>query len=553
MNISSKKIVFLEMSPYGPNKHHIEILKNDNKCDFFYVTFKKSVENDNSFLGFFPNTVWGETRQKLFDLVPKKYDYYCFIDDDIILKSCTTKSFIEQLLIDIDNTNPVVIAPYYTNEQPTCPVYKIKYDNGYAIKYFSNCAFKAYHKDYLNYFFPIDMKYGGQYASAFFLGLLELIFKNKIITSHNITYTNPPEQIADYSNAKNHVVNAWNEYKTYFIDSLNLQNVDRQRFITNYVNKYYVMITKDKYKQNVEIDITSVYKINNIFNERYINNNATNIALNELNIFNKSKSRCVILLYGQMRSFKKTTDNFFENIIENNMNNYVFDIFICTQNENQSANYDVNKYNYKYKSDEDMKCEINKYYNKYNQVKEISILNLTKGQFSNSHRLNNLINIIGINNTYDRIIYIRPDITINKKINVDDYANKFSIIPSLYKHTPTCFFHDRDWDFIWIGDNKSFKLWSYPYLKCRRYDNDIKFNIDKCNLTFDQNIFDNDLINDIDFNNMNKKYKLTGNSIHNKNSSIMNVWHFYIKIIKHMEMNNSNFSFNESIYANIVR
>ena len=69
-----KKIVFLEMSPNGPNKHHIEILKNNDKCDFFYVTFKKPVENDDSFLGFFPNTVWGETRQKLFELVPKKYD-----------------------------------------------------------------------------------------------------------------------------------------------------------------------------------------------------------------------------------------------------------------------------------------------------------------------------------------------------------------------------------------------------------------------------------------------------------------------------------------------
>ncbi len=265
-----KKIVFLEMSPNGPNKHHIEILKNNDKCDFFYVTFKKPVENDDSFLGFFPNTVWGETRQKLFQLVPKKYDYYCFIDDDIIFNSCTPKSFIEQLLIDIDNIEPVVLAPYYTNEKPGNPVYKMKQESGYALKYFSNCAFKAYHKDYLNYFFPIDMKYGGQYASAFFLGLLELIFKNKIIISHNITYTNPPEQIANYSNAKNYEIKAWNEYKTYF--NMDLNNVDRQDFIKNYVNKYYNILEKDKYKKNIIIDFESIYKNNNnIFHNRYKN------------------------------------------------------------------------------------------------------------------------------------------------------------------------------------------------------------------------------------------------------------------------------------------
>ena len=33
----------------------------------------------------------------------------------------------------------------------------------------------------------------------------------------------------------------------------------------------------------------------------------------------------------------------------------------------------------------------------------------------------------------------------------------------------------------------------------------------------------------------------------------MNVWHFYIKIITHMEASNVTFSFNENIYTDIVR
>jgi hypothetical protein len=273
----------------------------------------------------------------------------------------------------------------------------------------------------------------------------------------------------------------------------------------------------------------------------------------EITNISKHKQRCVVLIYGLMRSFKKTINNFFENIIENNMNNYDIDIFICTQNENHSKNYDFTKYDYKYNTEEDMKRDIIKYYNKYNQLKDISILNLQKGQFSNSHRLNNLINIIGVNNTYDRIIYMRSDIIVNKKLNFREYENKFSIIPSINKHSPTCFFHDRDWDFLWIGDNKSFKLWCYPYLKCKRYDNDVKFNIENCDLNYDDNIFNNELLDDNDFINMNNKYKLRGNILHNKNSNIMNIWHFYIKIIKHMEKNNTLFCFNENIYGTIVR
>jgi hypothetical protein len=273
----------------------------------------------------------------------------------------------------------------------------------------------------------------------------------------------------------------------------------------------------------------------------------------EITNFNKYKPRCVVLLYGLMRSFKKTINNFFENIIENNMDNYDIDIFICTQNENHSKNYDFTKYDYKYNTEEDLKRDIIKYYNKYNQLKDISILNLQKGQFSNSHRLNNLINIIGVNNTYDIIIYMRSDIIVNKKLNFHEYENKFSIIPSINKHSLTCFFHDRDWDFLWIGDNKSFKLWCYPYLKCKRYDNDVKFNIENCDLKYDDNIFNNEFLDDNEFINMNNKYKLKGNILHNKNSNIMNVWHFYIKIIKHMEKNNTLFCFNENIYARIVR
>lgn len=53
---------------------------------------------------------------------------------------------------------------------------------------------------------------------------------------------------------------------------MDLNNVDRQDFIINYVNKYYNILEKDKYKKNIIIDFESIYKNNNIFHNRYKNN-----------------------------------------------------------------------------------------------------------------------------------------------------------------------------------------------------------------------------------------------------------------------------------------
>jgi hypothetical protein len=181
------KICFLETSKKGPTKNHLELF-NHKKCDFYYVTFGKEIKNDSKCLAFCPNTKWGETRNKLYELVPKIYDYYAFIDDDIIFSSNTNLGFIDQLITDLNNTNPIVLSAYYLNNNNENTILK---PMCYFNNFFGNNCFKIYNKDFLNYFFPCITKFGGTYDTCHMNNILEIKFMNKIICSHNILMKNP--------------------------------------------------------------------------------------------------------------------------------------------------------------------------------------------------------------------------------------------------------------------------------------------------------------------------------------------------------------------------
>ena len=268
-----KKIVFLEMSPAGPNKLHKRMFENNELCDFFYVTFKKEIKNNNNCLGFFPNTVWGETRQKLYELVPKNYDYYCFMDDDIIFKSATTLNFLEQLLIDLKKTKSIVLTPYYQNEQHQCVApYVPTYSKGsYFLRYFTNVCCKVYHKEYLDYFFPINLKFGGTYDSALFLGLLELLFMNKIICSHNIISINPPDTRANYQNSKKDHDNAFLMWRNQFKQE-QFKNNNHEYLRNKFLSLYKTPINEEKLNEKSEINL-DFFNENSMFITRYNNLN----------------------------------------------------------------------------------------------------------------------------------------------------------------------------------------------------------------------------------------------------------------------------------------
>ena len=103
-----KRYCVLQITPENPNQKHVEYFKDKEESDFFFVTYKK--ENPDS-LGFFPNTVWSETRNILCELVPKEYDYYAFLDHDMGLEPRTNLGPYEQILKDLE-MNPAVLTYY---------------------------------------------------------------------------------------------------------------------------------------------------------------------------------------------------------------------------------------------------------------------------------------------------------------------------------------------------------------------------------------------------------------------------------------------------------
>jgi hypothetical protein len=259
-----KKIVFLEVSDIGPNDNHKNMFLNNDLCDFYYVTWKKKV-NDPCCLGYFPKSLWAENRQKLFELVPKIYDYYCFMDDDLIFSSLTNNSFVKQLLIDMENTNAVALSPYYEQEKGQKRFPELQ-PCSYFIRYFQNPCCKVYGKDYLNYFFPLNLNYGAAWGCGMFLGMSELIFTNKIVCSHNIKMFNPPECRGDYSNALRDSERAYNELGKELTNHTLFNN--RQLFV-DYILK---LTTKKLSEQELKLELivnTDLYQNNNIFMKKY--------------------------------------------------------------------------------------------------------------------------------------------------------------------------------------------------------------------------------------------------------------------------------------------
>lgn len=255
MNSSkNKKIVFLEVNAKGPSDYHSEFFKKSKNYDFFYVTFKENVLNDDRCLGFFPNTVWAETRNKLYELVPKQYDYYCFMDDDIIYESSTEYSFIDQLLLDLEKTKPAVMSPYYKNDHNE----GIPYDKGnYYLNYFGNNCCKIYNSKFLNYFYPLVTKYGGIFDSAHLVNILELIFINKIICSHNIFMVNPDHNF-NYTNGAEKMNMMWNNTK-YLLSNSFFYNITDSLFIKK---KYLQLNKKIEHFQNTYINFEGVFLVN---------------------------------------------------------------------------------------------------------------------------------------------------------------------------------------------------------------------------------------------------------------------------------------------------
>jgi len=169
--------------------------------------------------------------------------------------------------------------------------------------------------------------------------------------------------------------------------------------------------------------------------------------------------KALIIFYGYTRTIQKTYENIYENLINNNKN-YEFTIIV-----NTSTEYKDNLW--KCKNKKEIEEEIKKCYN----VKNIFFEDYNDGtydlkQIGNKYPYRRFIKPLEneINNNYDIMIGLRFDIVLNNKIILDDYHNNFCIVTGNFIRGGDCF-HNKDWDYMFIGCPKAFKLFFYNIIK----------------------------------------------------------------------------------------
>jgi len=94
--MNKKRFCVLQITPEKPTPEHVEMFRNGKDSDFYFVTHDAPHKEA---LKFCPHTTWTDTRNVLVELVPKKYEYYAFIDYDYILRPVNNNKLIRYFMI----------------------------------------------------------------------------------------------------------------------------------------------------------------------------------------------------------------------------------------------------------------------------------------------------------------------------------------------------------------------------------------------------------------------------------------------------------------------
>ena len=203
-----KRLCVLQVTPEQPNPDHVRFFENKDNCDFFFVTH--DADNEKA-LKYCPNTTWVDTRNILADMVPKEYEYYAFVDYDFVFEPKTGLGVLEQILHDLEITEPAVltyypgpgfITPFNSDEE-----YFEKYE--YSIIPFTHCGMKVIHHSLMDWFFPMITRFGGGVEACHFFNIQELPFLKNVVCSHNMVYDNT---VTDMETPHN-VDGAWSKYR----------------------------------------------------------------------------------------------------------------------------------------------------------------------------------------------------------------------------------------------------------------------------------------------------------------------------------------------------
>lgn len=186
--IMRKRLCVLQVTPEIPNQDHVNYFRDKEDCDFYFVTH--DAEHEDA-LKFCPNTKWAQTRDTLCELVPKKYDYYAFIDYDYILRPQRSLGVKEQIIEDLEH-NPAILTYYPGKNLQTPYASDKKYHESkdYSCIPFTHFGLKVVHHTLLRWFFPLCTNFSVDVDSCHMFNIQELPFMKNVICSHKIIYDN---------------------------------------------------------------------------------------------------------------------------------------------------------------------------------------------------------------------------------------------------------------------------------------------------------------------------------------------------------------------------
>lgn len=271
----SKRLCVLQVTPSEPNKDHVLFFKSKEQCDFYFVTHDS--ENPEA-LKFCPNTKWSDTRNILADLVPKKYDYYAFIDYDYILRPQRNLGVLDQILEDLE-LNPAVLTYYPGNNLETPYARDFEYYNSkdYSCIPFTHMGLKIIHHSLMKWFFPLCTRFSVDIDACHLFNIQEIPFLNNVICSHKIIYDNGySNENASYNKdgayAKKKMDEMWNWVKPSFrkIDLLKNYSIHTEQLNDSlFIKNVFVSIFREKnitpIKNNKNINYYDIEKISKFF------------------------------------------------------------------------------------------------------------------------------------------------------------------------------------------------------------------------------------------------------------------------------------------------
>jgi len=206
--IHKKRLCILQVAPTHPDPLHVEMFRDKEECDFYFVTHDK--EHPDA-LQFCPNTTWTDTRNILAAKVPKDYEYYAFVDYDYIFRPQRDLGPLEQILEDLEEYNPAVLT-YYPGTGLTTPFAQnteYRDSTSASVLPFSHCGMKVTHHSLMSWFFPMVTRFGGGVEACHLFNILEIPFLKHVVCSHKMVYDNG---FTD-EEAPHNLDGAWNKYR----------------------------------------------------------------------------------------------------------------------------------------------------------------------------------------------------------------------------------------------------------------------------------------------------------------------------------------------------